>query len=140
MNKLARLALLACAVVAVAVPAASASNAPIRLSFDKSSTGPGVWQGTVSGDVDGTLMTVLLDRKVTGAVWHVTFDWIISAGPSSFTARLDGVLNTKTGGVVMNGNVISGAWLGAQVHEEGQLVDPVALEFVGSIRVMPATA
>src|SRR5215471_6489526 len=111
MNKLARLALLVCAVVAVAAPAASASNAPVRLSFDKSSTGPGVWQGTVSGDVDGSLTTVLLDRTVTGAVWHVTFDWIISAGASSFTARLDGVLNTKTGGVVMNGNVISGAWL-----------------------------
>ena len=40
----------------------------------------------------------------------------------------------------MNGTVISGFMLGAQVHEAGQLVDPASLEFVGSIRLLPATA
>jgi hypothetical protein len=148
MRTISVLALSICAAVALAVPAAfacpaaHASNAPVRLTFDKSLVGAGVWQGTVSGDVDGGLTTKLLTLDVTGSIWHVTFDWIIDAGSSSFTARLSGTLNTKTGGVVMNGNVISGAWLGAQVHEEGQLVnpDPTVLEFVGSIRLMPATA
>jgi hypothetical protein len=129
-----------CAAVALAVPAANASNAPVRLTFDKTAVASGVWQGTVSGDVTGGLTTKLLARDDTGPIWHVTFDWIVDAGPSSFTARLSGILNTQTGAVVMNGNVIAGAWLGAEVHEEGQLVNPVASRFTGSIRVMPATA
>jgi hypothetical protein len=40
----------------------------------------------------------------------------------------------------MNGAVIDGWLLGAQVHEEGQLVNPNTLGFEGSIRIMPATA
>lgn len=140
MRKITLIALVLGALAAVAVPAGSAANAPVRLEFDKTATGPGVWQGTVSGDVEGSLETRLLDITVSGPVWHVTFDWIVDSGASSFTARLNGTLNTKTGAVVMDGNVISGYLLGAQVHEEGQLVDPATLEFAGSIRVMPATA
>jgi hypothetical protein len=126
--------------LAAAAPAANASSAPVRLSFDKVAVEPGVWEGTVAGDIDGALTTRLLSNDIRGPVWHVTFDWIIDAGAQSFTARLSGVLNTRTGKVVMNGNVISGYLLGAQVHEAGQLVNPATLEFAGSIRVMPATA
>jgi hypothetical protein len=139
MRKLIVIALVLSA-LAAAAPAASASSAPVQLAFDKVATEPGVWQGTVSGDIDGALTTRLLSRDVRGPIWRVTFDWIIDAGASSFTARLDGILNTRTGRVVMNGNVISGYLVGAQVHEAGQLVDPATLEFAGSIRLMPATA
>ena len=128
------------ALVASAIPVAGASSAPVRLTFDKVATGPGVWHGTVAGDIDGGLTTDLLSLDTTGPIWHVTFDWVIDAGPSSFTARLSGVLNTTTGGVVMDGTVVSGYLLGAQVHEEGQLVNPATIEFAGSIRLMPATA
>ncbi len=140
MRNLIMIALLACTVAASAAGAASASSAPVRLHFDKTATAPGVWHGTVSGDIDGALTTQLLGVAVTGPIWHVTFDWIVDAGASSFTARLSGTLNTDTGAVVMNGTVISGFMLGAQVHEAGQLVDPASLEFVGSIRLLPATA
>lgn len=140
MRKLTMIVLLVCAVVSIAVPAATASNTPVRLSFDKSASAPGVWSGTVTGDIDGALTTRILGLDVTGPIWHMTLDWIIDAGPSSFTARLDGVLNTQTGRVVMDGTVITGRFLGAQVHEEGQLVDPSTSEFAGSIRLMPATA
>jgi hypothetical protein len=139
MRKLIAIALVLSALTATA-PAASASSAPVRLTFDKVATEPGVWQGTVSGDIDGALTTRLLSREVRGQVWRVTFDWIVDAGDASFTARLIGILNTRTGRVVMNGNVISGHLLGAQVHEAGHLVDPATLEFAGSIRLMPATA
>jgi tetratricopeptide (TPR) repeat protein len=73
---------------------------------------------------------------------HVEFDWIIDADDDAydFTARLSGILNTRTGSVVMNGAVVEGWLLGARVHEEGQLVDPATLGFEGSIRLMPATA
>ena len=140
MRKLILIVLCVGAMVAVAVPVGGASNAPVRLTFDKSSPGGGVWHGTISGDISGGLTTDLLSLDTTGPIWHVTFDWVIDAGASSFIARLSGVLNTNTGGVVMDGTVVSGYLLGAQVHEEGQLVNPATLEFVGTIRLMPATA
>jgi len=115
-------------------------NAPVHLTFDKSSVAPGIWDGTVTGDVEGDLTTVLLDLRVTGPIWHVEFDWIIDAGDQSFTARLTGILNTNTGRVVMDGTVIEGWLEGARVHEEGQLIDPDTLRFQGAIRLMPATA
>ena len=140
MRKLTLITLLVCAVGAIAAPAVSASSEPDRLVFDKTAIAPGVWHGTVSGNIDGALTTELLSLESTGSIWHVTFDWIVDAGPSSFTARLSGILNLDTGAVVMNGNVVSGYLVGAQVHEEGQLIDPPSGRFVGSIRLMPATA
>lgn len=124
----------------VGVPAgAAAANDPIRITFDKSTSGPGTWSGTVSGDVEGDLSTTLLSLNTTGVIWQVTFDWVVD-GDSSFTARLSGTLNTSTGHVVMNGRVIEGDYLDAVVHEEGQLIDPATLHFQGLIRIMPATS
>lgn len=127
-------------VVAPHVAAAKAPAAPVYLTFDKSAVAEGVWQGTVGGDVDGDLTTVLTALEVRGPIWHVEFDWIVDAGEQSFMARLSGILNTNTGMVVMNGKVVEGWLLGAQVHEEGQLIDPDTLRFQGTIQVMPQTA
>lgn len=132
-------------VAAAAVAAASAaptvaSTQPIRLSFDKSLVSPGVWQGTVGGDISGNLTTQLTDVRITGPIWHVRFDFVIDAGGRSFTIDLSGILNMKTGAVVMNGTVVQGYLEGAQVHEQAQLVDLATLRFQGSIQVMPATA
>jgi hypothetical protein len=103
-----------------------------------------VWEGRVSGDVDGELTTVLRGctgpNQCSGQIWHVEFDWTIDAGAESFTAHLTGVLNTVTGKVVMNGTVVDGFLQDAQVHEEGQLVNAATLAFEGTIRVMPSTA
>jgi hypothetical protein len=119
---------------------AAASSEPVRLTFDKSAVAPGIWQGTVDGDVSGSLTTILTDLRIEGPVWHVRFDWIVSAGGSSFVADLRGTLNTETGAVVMNGTVVDGLLEGARVHERGRLVDPAALRFQSSIRLMPASA
>jgi hypothetical protein len=116
------------------------SAAHIELSFDKTAVADGVWQGTIDGDITGTLETRLTERRISGPIWHVRFDWIISAGDQSFVADLRGTLNNNTGAVVMNGTVVEGYLLGARVHEEGQLVDAATLQFQGSIRLMPATA
>jgi hypothetical protein len=126
--------------IGTSAPAAAASSEPLLLSFDKSLVAPGEWQGSVSGDISGALMTRLLSLEVSGPIWHVSFDFIVAAGDSSFTTRLDGILSTETGAVVMDGTVVRGYLLGARVHEEGQLVDPAKLRFVGTIRLMPATA
>ena len=121
---------------------AGSAAAPLNLTFDKTAVDPaGVWQGTVGGDLDGELTTVLTALEVNGPIWLVEFDWIVDTGDAqSFTAHLSGILNTETGQVVMNGTIVDGWLLGAQVHEEGQLVDAQTLQFQGTIRIMPQSA
>lgn len=122
-------------------PAQAADAAPVYLTFAKSDPdGNYVWNGTVGGDINGELETVLLDFSASSKILNVEFDWIVSAGAYSFTARLSGVLDTETGKVVMNGTIIDGWMKGAQVHEEGQLVDLDTSGFAGTIRIMPASA
>ena len=129
--------------VLVGMQGVSASPAlardPVRLTFDKTAVAAGVWEGTISGDIEATLQTVLLIVDQTGPIWHVMFDWIIGSGERSFTARLDGVLNTQTGAVVMDGSVTDGYLLGARVHETGRLVDSSTSRFTGFNTMFAAT-
>jgi hypothetical protein len=117
---------------------------PLRLTFVKESVAIGMWEGSVSGDVHGDLTSVLTSctgpNPCSGTIWHVEFDWIIQAGAESFTAHLSGILNLQTGAAIMDGTVVDGFLQGAQVHEEGQLVNAATLRFEGTIHVMPATA
>jgi hypothetical protein len=119
----------------------STAKNPVLITFDKVLAEEGVWEGTVTGEVVGDLRTELRDVRETGKIWHVEFDWIVTADDEakSFTARLNGILNNNTGSVVMNGTVIDGWLKGARVHEEGQLTDPVELRFEGTIKINPAT-
>ena len=117
--------------------AATAKAPPVHLTFAKQAAAPGVWSGAVAGDIDGALTTRLLSLDDHKAVWRITFDWIVDAGSESFTARLHGTLDTTTGAVEMKGRVIEGHMLGAQVRERGQLVDPEASAFEGTIDVYP---
>jgi hypothetical protein len=123
------------------VAAPLAASQPLRLAFEKCPIAAGVWEGQVTGDVTGALRTELTDLRETGAIWHVRFDWIVDADDAqrSFVADLSGILNTNTGGVVMNGRVREGYLHGAQVHEEGQSAGGPGC-FTGTIRIMPATA
>jgi hypothetical protein len=113
---------------------------PIRLRFDKQGGANGMWNGTVSGDVEGSLTTQLLSATQAGPVLNVTFAWTVSAGEQSFTAVLKGTLNTLNGRVEMDGTIVEGWRMGAQVHEEGQLTDPQLGRFQGTITIFPATA
>ena len=136
-------ALIAALLAAALASSAAASNAPLNVTFDKHVVDPAafVFQGTTGGDVPGALTSKLVSIEAsTGPILHLTFDWIVSAGAKSFTARTSGIWNTKTGSVVMNGTVIDGYLLGAHVHEQGQLLDPTTLHFAGSLRLMPGTA
>jgi hypothetical protein len=136
------LTVLAAFVLTVAVQGTLAEAAPpVNLAFEKELVDEGVWEGTVSGDITGDLTTVLVDAVEAGPILLVTFDWIIDADDpdESFTARLDGILNTMTGSVVMNGTVTEGHMLGSRVQERGQLVDPDTLGFEGLFRIMPET-
>ncbi len=124
-----------CALGTVAPAATAHDQRVVRLTFDKSAVSPGVWQGSVAGDVSGGLETRLLAAAPEGPILHVIFDWIVDAGERSFTARLAGTLNTETGKVKMRGSVIEGWHLGARVKERGQLVDPATSRFVGTIKI-----
>lgn len=79
----------------------------------------GIWQGTVSGGVEGDLTTVLRELRVTGAIWHVRFDRILAAGEHSFTADLRRIRNTMTGAVAMSAGVVEGYHPGARVSSRG---------------------
>ncbi len=108
----------------------------IHLTFHKSAVSEGIWEGSVGGDVEGDLRTVLLAADTSAPVWQVEFDWIIGAGEKSFTARLRGTLDSETGAVAMAGTVIEGWMQGATVHEVGQLVDAGTSTFAGTIQVV----
>jgi hypothetical protein len=128
----------------VAASGASAGNAPVQVEFVKHVVDPAslVFEGSTGGAVSGSLTSKLVSLDgLSGPVYHVTFDWIVSAGAESFTARTTGTWNTSTGSVIMNGTVVSDGYLsGAQVHEEGRLVDPDTLTFAGFLRLLPVTA
>jgi len=118
--------------------AASPDPAPLTWTFDKCSAGPGAWQGTAQGPAgtSESLATYLTSARQTAGVLHVDFDWQVG---DTYLARLTGTLNLTTGAVVMNGHVAEGSYLGSQVHEEGQLYDPINSCFAGTIQVMPAS-
>ena len=119
---------------------ASLDRSPVRLQFDKQDGAGGIWNGTITGDADGSLTTQLLSLEPAGPILKVSFAWIVSAGEQSFTAVLYGTLNTLTGQVEMDGTIVEGWLAGAQVHEEGQLVDPMTGRFQGTITIFPMTA
>jgi opacity protein-like surface antigen len=133
-------ALTAATVLAAPAAPATASNQPVRLTYDKSAVAEGVWQGAVGGDFSGSITTYLTGLRITGTIWHIDFELDIEAGDSSLVTDLSGIVDTKTGSVVMDGTVVDGYLQGARVHDEAQLVDPDTLRFQGTILLMPATA
>jgi hypothetical protein len=143
MKKLVILAAVLLATTALGATSLSAANDPVRVTFDKHLVDAAAFTfaGTTDGDAPGTLTSQLVSiEDVSGPVYHVTFDWFVSAGAKSFVARTSGIWNTEKGLVNMNGSVTSGYLVGAQVHEQGQLVDAATLRFQGVIQLLPATA
>ena len=120
--------------------AAEADRAPVRMRFNKADPdGDFVWNGRVRGGITGQLETRLLDAQQDGDILYVVFEWDVdSIRPRrSFVATLEGTLNLVTGAVVMDGVVTEGYLLGAQVHEEGQLINAENSRFKGTIEITP---
>lgn len=123
-------------------PAAGATPAPVVISFEKQfdpeateRNGTPTWTGTVPG---GTLEVRLVDYSVTGTAEHIVVDFIVM-GPISFTARVGGIFNTVTERTTLNGQVTSGMFEGARVHEEGLRVDAATSRFLGTITILPGS-
>jgi hypothetical protein len=136
------LAAVVAAAVASAATNAGAANG-IVVSFEKRLVDPNalVFAGTTGGAAKGTIESRFVPGSLTvdGAIWHFSFDWIVTADASakSFVARTTGTFDTVSGAVVMDGRVTSGWHDGAAVHEEGRLVDPATFAFVGTIAIHP---
>jgi hypothetical protein len=122
-----------------AAPVATASSAPVRIPFDKHyDAALGYYVGTACDG--GTIAVRVLDAHSAGQVQHLTAQFDVTIGMRSFTAILDGDFNSVTRRTLLNGTITSGWLQGAQVHEEGQLVNADTGHFVGELRLLPESA
>jgi hypothetical protein len=132
-----------CAVLLVVVVSClSQAAAQVNIAFEKAAVSDGVWMGTVSGDVTGRLVTLMVAADQSRPVWEVDFYWIVLADDPgrSFVARLTGTLDSGSGEVAMSGVVNEGYLAGARVDESGHLVDATTSRFEGTIRLAAAPA
>ena len=119
-----------------AVPAAAEHAAPLELTFEKDVVGEGLWAGTLAGEDSGTVEVALTDLTVKGPIWKVSFDWAVDGAIYDFDAEVSGVINTKTGRIVLNGVVISGDLTGSRVHVRAAVVNE-DLSTAGTITITP---
>lgn len=124
-------------VVAFGVGQASASSAPIVITYTKTCDGAGTCMGTTG---DGrTLKMEVTGFRGTGGAAQLTFtEWII--GGISITAELNGHAS-PAGFIVLNGTVTEGPFAGAQVHQRSNFagVDGDKTVWTGELRLMPAS-
>jgi hypothetical protein len=125
-------------VVAFGAAQASASSAPIVITYTKTCDSAGTCMGTTG---DGrTLKMEITGFRGTGGAAQVTFtEWI--TGGSSITAELNGHAS-PAGFIVLNGTVTEGPFAGAQVHQRSNFagVDGDKTVWTGELRLMPASA
>jgi hypothetical protein len=133
------LVLLALGTLAGFAGTATASNGVMVIPFEKHWVGEGHYVGTACGS--GAIDMQLSDSYVTGNVQHFRAAVQVSCPDGlALTAALEGSFNFSTGRTVLNGSVVDGSLVGAQVHEEGQLVSTDPYTFVGTIQLMPGSA
>jgi hypothetical protein len=130
-------------VVAFGAAQASASSAPIVISYAKTCDATiGHCLGT-AGD-GGTLEMQVTSFRPTGNAAQLTFTEEITVGDISFTAEMSGHAS-PAGFIVLNGTVTDGPFAGAQVHQRSNFVgvvggDQTKTTWTGELRLMPASA
>jgi hypothetical protein len=141
MKKLRMLVAAVVAVVALGAAPASASSAPIVITYAKTCnqlTGHCVGS---AGD-GGTFEMQVMGFRGTGKAAHLMLTVEITVGDISFTAEMNGHAS-PAGFIVLNGTVTDGSFLGAQVHQRSNLVsasaDGSTTSWIGELRLMPAS-
>ena len=124
-------------VLAALAPTASASSAPIEVTFEKHSVGSGHYVGT-TGD-GGTIEMQVSNSSVTGNMQHFDVTIWATVDGGSLTAEARGTFNFKTLETVLNGTVVSGWLEGARLHEQGNLTSFDPLTFTGTLMLLPAS-
>ena len=125
-------------VVAFGVAQASASSAPIVITYEKTCVGA-VCTGTAGNG--GTIKMRVTSASATGDAVQLTLTEEITVGNISFTAEMSGH-RSPAGFIVLNGTVTRGPFAGAQIHQRSNLVGGNATTTVwaGELRLMPASA
>ena len=136
MRKWIAAAALVTAALAVMASTAAASSAPIVITYAKQCDATGHCVGTAGSG--GTFEMQVTSYRATGDAAHFTATEWVRDGDISFTAELTAT-QTPAGFVVLNGRVTQGSFVGAEVHQRSDLVDPVASTWTGELRLMPAT-
>jgi hypothetical protein len=127
-------------VVAFGAARASASSAPIVITYAKTCdevTGHCV--GTAGSG--GTLEMQVTSFRVTGNDAQLTLTEWITVGDMSFTAEMNGH-QSPAGFIVLNGTVTAGSFVGAQVHQRSNLVGIAGntTTWTGGLQLVPASA
>ena len=129
-------------VVAFGAPQASASSAPLVISYEKTCVvATGHCEGSAEGS--GTFEMQVTSFRATGDAAQLTLTEWITVGDISFTAEMEGTVS-PAGFIVLNGTVTDteGSFAGAQVHQRSNLVggSESTTAWTGELQLVPASA
>jgi hypothetical protein len=143
-------------VAGVGAQTQASGGANVEVTFTKWVTGFPAMAGVTAGDVPGTFAGTVLSRDPfdNGTIVQLEARYeVTSAVPGhSFVAHIEGKQNNPTQKAVLNGTVIAGWLVGAQVHVTYDVIVPATGTscvpeapvnrtcFQGTIRVMPGSA
>jgi hypothetical protein len=142
-NRIALVVAAAIGAVAFGAAQASASSAPIVISYEKTCTQTtGHCVGTTANG--GTFVMQITSFRAAGKAAQLTMTEWITDGSTSFKAELSAHA-TPAGFIVLNGRVTEGSFTGAEVHQRSNLDglvggDPNLTHWLGELQLMPATA
>ena len=131
-------------------------GANVEVTFTKWNVGFPAFAGIAGGDVPGTFAATVLHREPfdNGTIVQLEARYeVIGADPAhSFVALIEGKTNNPTQQAALNGTVIAGWLVGAQVHVTFDVIVPASGTrcvpaapvnsrcFQGTIRIMPGSA
>ena len=127
-------------VVAIGAAPASASSAPIVITYAKTcnqSTGHCLGSADNEGTV-GTFEMQVTGFRATGKAGQLTVTEEVTVGGIVFTAVMTGHAS-PAGFIVLNGMVTEGSFVGAQVHQRSNLTgaSPGTTSWEGQLMLMP---
>jgi hypothetical protein len=127
-------------VVSVGAAPASASSAPIVISYEKTcdeTVGHCVGTAGAGGTIE---MQITAFRPIGNVVQLRLTEWI-TVGDISFTAVMKGYVS-PAGFIVLNGTVTEGSYVGAKVRQRSTLIgtDGTTTTWTGVLRLLPARA
>jgi hypothetical protein len=137
MKKLRMLVAAVVGVVAFGAAPASASSAPIVITYAKTCN-ESIGHCVGSAGNGGTFEMQVTGFRATGKAAQLTVTVEITVGDISFTAEMRGHAS-PAGFIVLNGTVTEGSFVGAQIHQRSNLVsaDGSMTSWIGELRLMP---